>query len=61
MTIDSQILKSRNDRSPVILVKLTEAGASGDEFRLVADDACSWLQRDEVFNEQNCGNESSLG
>jgi hypothetical protein len=46
---DDQILKSRDDKSPVIFGKVGAAAGTEEEFKLAAGSDCSWLKKDEVF------------
>jgi SIR2-like domain len=50
MNKDSQILKSRDDRTPVIFTKVTDAAATSEQFKLAPDAECSWLQKGETFS-----------
>lgn len=50
---DDQILKCRDDKSPIVLSK--NAAASGDKvsFRLAEGSSCSWLSKDESVGPDN--------
>src|ERR1700694_1902623 len=46
MDKDEQILKTRDDKTPVILSKVTGSAGTGESFELAKGSECSWLQQD---------------
>lgn len=44
---DDQILKCRDDKSPIVLSKNAEASGETVSFRLAEGSSCSWLTKDE--------------
>lgn len=46
MDINDQIIKSRDDKAPVILSKVAEEGVSEDTFKLAEGSECSWLEKE---------------
>jgi SIR2-like domain len=52
MDKDSQILKSRDDKSPVILSRVVEDPAAGLSFKLAAGSDCSWLTAADLFGPE---------
>ena len=49
MNKDDQILKSRDDKVPIVFSKVTEASATEESFKLAGDSECSWQKKDETF------------
>ena len=49
MQKDDQILKTRDDKDPVIFTKIAEATSTGEPFKLAGESECSWLKKDETF------------
>jgi hypothetical protein len=50
MTVNDQIIKSRDDKEPVTLVRVAGDGTPGEHFKLAPDSECSWLQKDEELS-----------
>jgi hypothetical protein len=44
MNKDEQILKSRDDKSPILLLRKTDEAGTGDLFTVAEGSQCSWLQ-----------------
>jgi len=49
MNKDDQILKSRDDKVPIVFSKVTETSATEESFKLAGDSECSWQKKDETF------------
>jgi SIR2-like domain len=49
MNKDDQILKSRDDKGPVIFSKVPDAAGVEGSFRLAEGSECSWLEKNETF------------
>jgi len=49
MNKDDQILKSRDDKGPVIFSKVPDAAGIEESFRLTEGSECSWLDKREAF------------
>jgi hypothetical protein len=49
MNKDDQILKSRDDKVPIVFSKVAEASATEESFKLAGDSECSWQKKDETF------------
>lgn len=49
MSKDDQIIKCRDDKTPVFLSKATEAVADGEPFKLSLGNECSWLKKNETL------------
>lgn len=49
MNKDDQILKSRDDKGPVIFSKVPDAAGIEESFTLTEGSECSWLDKNETF------------
>ncbi len=50
MNKDGQILKSRDDKAPVLFSKTPAAQGTGESFTVAGESQCSWIQnKDELF------------
>ncbi|MCU1302011.1 MAG: hypothetical protein JWQ87_2295 [Candidatus Sulfotelmatobacter sp.] len=49
MNKDDQILKSRDDKAPIVFSKVAEASGTEESFKLADDSECSWQKKDEAF------------
>ena len=49
MNKDDQILKSRDDKAPIVFAKLAETAGTEESFTLGGDSECSWQKKDEAF------------
>lgn len=52
MEKDDQILKCRDDKTPIILAKAAAADGNGIAFKLAERSSCSWLSKDEVVEPE---------
>jgi hypothetical protein len=52
MDNDGQILKSRDDKTPVRISKVADATDKGDSFTLAGESGCSWLKKDEPIGAE---------
>jgi hypothetical protein len=50
MNKNEQILKSRDDKAPVVFSKVSDASGAEELFKLARGSDCSWLQKDEKFS-----------
>jgi len=48
--LDNQILKSRDDKAPIIFSKDTAEAGAEESFKLAEGSECSWLGKDETFD-----------
>jgi len=49
MIEDDQILKCRDDKTPVVLTKLKDPTNAEEPFKLADGSSCSWLKKDETI------------
>jgi hypothetical protein len=49
MNKDDQILKSRDDKAPIVFSKVGEASETEESFKIAGDSDCSWQKKDEAF------------
>ncbi len=50
MNKEDQILKSRDDKMPVVVTSASNAEASAESFKLAEDSTCSWAKQGEIFS-----------
>lgn len=49
MSPDDQIIKSRDDKTPVILSKVVEEGTPEGTFKLAEGSECAWLEKEQTI------------
>lgn len=52
MAPDDQIIKCRDDKTPVVLKKVTDDAGSAVAFTLADDSACSWLSNEQTIEPE---------